>query len=115
MAQRIGIHFVCRDDLGVTRLPNARFESRAWRVAEKTARTAEYVALHQGQGEQSYRQGRIITYRRDAKRPEPICVRLRDRRQEPPMAGPDTRRADYGDQQTISQIDAAEAFRWVSR
>lgn len=70
MAQRIGIHFVCRDDLGVTLLPKARFESRAWRVAEKTARTAEYIALHQGQGEQSYRQGRIITYRRDAKRPE---------------------------------------------
>lgn len=69
MSQRFGVHFVCRDDRGVTVLANGQFESRAWRVAEKTARAAQYIALHQGQGERSYRQGKVIAYRRDTKKP----------------------------------------------
>jgi len=64
---RIGIHFICRDDTGVSVLENGHFESRAWRVATSTAKAAEYIALHQRQGEPSYRQGRVISFRRDAK------------------------------------------------
>jgi hypothetical protein len=69
-SSRVGIHFVCRNDVGVTILNHGRFQSRAWRVAETTASTAEYIALHQGQGERSYRQGRIVAYDRDAEHPD---------------------------------------------
>jgi hypothetical protein len=66
---RIGIHLVCRDHTGVKDLLSGQFESRAWRVAESTARDAEYLALHQRQRDRSYRQGRIIRYDRDLQRP----------------------------------------------
>jgi hypothetical protein len=64
----IGIHFVCRDDQGVTVLSVSRFETRAWRVSEASARTVDYIALHQRKVDASYRQGRVISYRRDVKR-----------------------------------------------
>jgi hypothetical protein len=67
---RTGIHVICRDDTGVTILASDRFESRAWKTATKTANAAEYLALHQRQGEHSYRQGRIVSFRQDAKHPD---------------------------------------------
>jgi hypothetical protein len=67
---RRGIHFVCRDDQGVTVLAYGRFESRAWRVARVNVETAEFIALHQTKATSSYRQGRIVGYRPDVKRPD---------------------------------------------
>jgi transcriptional regulator with XRE-family HTH domain/predicted RNase H-like HicB family nuclease len=67
---RRGIHFVCRDDKGVSELADGTFESRAWRVSRANVEAAEYIALHQSKASPSYRQGRIIGYRFDTKRPD---------------------------------------------
>ncbi|HEX2685556.1 MAG TPA: hypothetical protein VHN14_03015 [Kofleriaceae bacterium] len=53
----------------MTDLPDGNFESRAWRVACSTVEAADYIALHQTKAALSYRQGPIISYRFDAKRP----------------------------------------------
>lgn len=67
-ASGVGIHLLCRDDLGVTELEDGTFETRAWRVDEKWLHSAAYVALHQRKSEPSYRQGRLIEFRVDAER-----------------------------------------------
>jgi len=67
-ASGVGIHLLCRDDLGVTELEDGTFETRAWRVNERWLHSAAYVALHQRKSERSYRQGRLVEFRVDAKR-----------------------------------------------
>lgn len=66
----IGIHVVCRNNKGVTELEGGRFETRAWRVSEDSARSATYIALHQRKIEHSYRQGRIVEARRATDSPD---------------------------------------------
>jgi hypothetical protein len=60
----VGLHFVCRGALNVRDLPDGTFESGVWVVADQHARTAEYIALHESRSMPSYRQGRILGYRR---------------------------------------------------
>jgi hypothetical protein len=43
---------------------------RAWRVGRGTIEAADYLALHQSKATASYRQGRIVGYRFDTKRPD---------------------------------------------
>lgn len=60
----VGLHFVCRGALNVRDLPDGTFETGVWVVADQHARTAEYVALHESKSGRSYRQGRILSFRR---------------------------------------------------
>jgi hypothetical protein len=61
-------HFVCAKDRGVLAAGPGRFWSGAWVVAEenvqKSLRYGAFLALHEAKSETSYRQGRIIDYRR---------------------------------------------------
>jgi len=61
-------HFVCAKDRGVASDTAGRFWSGSWVVAETNVqRSIEYgahLALHETKAEPSYRQGRIVEYRR---------------------------------------------------
>lgn len=63
------IYLLCRNDYGVTDHGDGTFDTRAWRVAEKWLRQGTRVALHASMTEPSYRQGWLVPYRRDARRP----------------------------------------------
>ena len=64
----VGYHFVCGRDLGVTDLGDGRFWSGSWVVAEgnvdASVRVGAYLALHEAKAEHSYRQGKIVGYRK---------------------------------------------------
>jgi hypothetical protein len=66
-----GYHFVCQRDRGVTPIENNQFWSGSWVVAEANVRTSikydAYLALHEAKSDVSYRQGRIINYRRSVR------------------------------------------------
>jgi hypothetical protein len=63
-----GYHFVCARGRGVTDIGEGRFWSGSWVVAENNARNSAqrsvYLALHESKAEPSYRQGKIVDYRR---------------------------------------------------
>jgi len=63
-----GYHFVCARGRGVTDIGEGRFWSGSWVVAEANARNSTqrsaYLALHESKAEPSYRQGKIVDYRR---------------------------------------------------
>ncbi len=64
-------HFVCAKDRGVIGAGPGKFWSGAWVVAEanvkKSIEYGAYLALHETKAETSYRQGRILDYRRGAR------------------------------------------------
>ncbi|MDH4992037.1 hypothetical protein QEZ48_14545 [Aquamicrobium lusatiense] len=61
-------HFVCAKDRGVIGAGPGKFWSGAWVVAEtnvkKSIEYGAYLALHETKAETSYRQGKILDYRR---------------------------------------------------
>lgn len=57
----IGMHFVCRDDIGVLDDGDGVFRTGSWKIDPRHAETVEYVALHSSRSEQSYRQGHVLT------------------------------------------------------
>jgi hypothetical protein len=63
-----GYHFVCQRDRGVMDHSHGRFWTGSWVVAEanvqKSLKYNSYVALHESKSDLSYRQGRILDYRR---------------------------------------------------
>jgi hypothetical protein len=63
-----GYHFVCERERGVTEAGTGRFWSGSWIVAEanvpKSIQVDAYLALHESKKERSYRQGRIVDFRR---------------------------------------------------
>jgi hypothetical protein len=63
-----GYHFVCEHDRGVTEIGEGRFWSGSWRVAEINVRNSlrydAYLALHESRSDMSYRQGKILDFRR---------------------------------------------------
>ncbi len=78
MAKKVlGIHLVCRQDLNVEHLENGYFKSGDWKIAERHARTAQYLALHETKNQQSYRQGIIESWERSEEHPDRIifCVK----------------------------------------
>jgi hypothetical protein len=64
-------HFVCAKDRGVLSNGPGKFWSGSWVVAEANVRKSiEYgalLALHESKAERSYRQGRILEYRRSSR------------------------------------------------
>lgn len=64
----IGYHLVCGRGRGVTEHQNGYFWSGSWVVAEDNARKSvergAYLALHESKAEKSYRQGKVIDFRR---------------------------------------------------
>jgi hypothetical protein len=64
----IGYHFVCGRGRGVTESDAGRFWSGSWVVAELNAQKSlargAYLALHEVKTEKSYRQGKIVDFRR---------------------------------------------------
>jgi hypothetical protein len=63
-----GYHFVCARDRGVNPAEPGHFWSGSWVVAEANVRNSlkhdAYLALHESKSDPSYRQGRILNYRR---------------------------------------------------
>jgi hypothetical protein len=63
-----GYHFVCARDRGVSPAEPGRFWSGSWVVAESNVRKSlkydSYLALHETKADVSYRQGKILNYRR---------------------------------------------------
>jgi hypothetical protein len=63
-----GYHFVCGGNRGVTEIGNGQFRSGSWVVAEANVKNglkyAAYLALHESKSDVSYRQGKILDYRR---------------------------------------------------
>jgi len=61
-------HFVCAKDRGVMAGGPGRFWSGSWVVAEanvkKSIEYGAHLALHETKAERSYRQGKIVDYRR---------------------------------------------------
>lgn len=76
-SQRVGIHLLCRDDLGVTEHEDGSFETRAWRINERWLRSPDYVALHQRKRDESYRQGQLLDYWPDDERPDRFVLLVR--------------------------------------
>jgi hypothetical protein len=66
-----GYHFVCQRDRGVTDHGNGQFWTGSWVVAEdnvqKSVKYKSYLALHESKSDLSYRQGRVLDYRRSAR------------------------------------------------
>jgi hypothetical protein len=66
-----GYHFVCARDRGVSPAEPGRFWSGSWVVAEANVRNSlkydAYLALHESKTTPSYRQGKILEYRRSAR------------------------------------------------
>jgi hypothetical protein len=64
-------HFVCAKDRGVLAAGPGRFWSGAWIVDEanvkKSIEFGAHLALHETKAEPSYRQGKVIDYRRGAR------------------------------------------------
>jgi hypothetical protein len=63
-----GYHFVCDRERGVTNAGDGRFWSGSWVVAEanvpKSIQRGAYLALHETKSQTSYKQGRIVDFRR---------------------------------------------------
>lgn len=63
-----GYHFVCSKDRGVIEVEDGQFWSGSWVVSEQNVQTSikyvAYLALHETKAQNSYRQGRILNYRR---------------------------------------------------
>ncbi|MBM3527489.1 MAG: hypothetical protein FJX62_05320 [Alphaproteobacteria bacterium] len=66
-----GYHFVCARDRGVSPAEPGHFWSGSWVVAEGNVRNSlkydAYLALHESKTAPSYRQGKIVRYRRSAR------------------------------------------------
>jgi len=64
----VGYHFVCDQGRGVTEANDGCFWSGSWVVAEshvqRSLEYGAYVALHAARNELSYRQGKIINFRK---------------------------------------------------
>lgn len=62
-----GFHFVCPDELGVTKNADGTFSTGIWAVAEAVADRARtvgaYIALHNNKSERSYLQGTLKSWR----------------------------------------------------
>lgn len=67
----VGFHFVCGRDLGVTQIGHGQFWSGSWVVAEDRVEASMaaggYIALHESKAEPSYRQGKIVGFRKAAR------------------------------------------------
>jgi hypothetical protein len=67
----VGYHFVCERGRGVTEASSGRFWSGSWVVAEsnvsKSIQRGAYLALHEAKSEMSYRQGKIVDFRRSVR------------------------------------------------
>jgi hypothetical protein len=67
----IGYHFVCARDRGVSPANPGLFWSGSWVVAEDNVRNSlkhnAYLSLHESKANPSYRQGKILDYRRSAR------------------------------------------------
>ncbi|HEV7414646.1 MAG TPA: hypothetical protein VGN98_00705 [Tianweitania sediminis] len=63
-----GYHFVCEKDHGVIDLGDGRFWSGTWTVSDadvdKSLDAGAYLALHETKSQPSYRQGKIVGYRK---------------------------------------------------
>lgn len=63
-----GYHFVCKNARGVTEDTPGRFRTGSWVVAEsnvqKSLTHGAYIALHESRPDASYRQGKLLGYRR---------------------------------------------------
>lgn len=64
----VGYHFVCQYDRGVETNGDGTFWSGSWVVAEDNVKNSlkhgAYLALHSSKSEASYRQGKIVDYRK---------------------------------------------------
>ena len=68
----VGIHLVCRKGLSVEDLGNGYFKSGHWKIAESSAKTAQYLALHESKNQSSYKQGIIEKWKGSEERPDRI-------------------------------------------
>ncbi len=63
-----GYHFVCKNARGVAEDSAGKFRTGSWVVAEsnvqKSLKCGAYIALHESKPDTSYRQGKLIGYRR---------------------------------------------------
>lgn len=63
-----GYHFVCKNARGVTEDIAGKFRTGSWVVAEsnvqKSLKYGAYIALHESRPDTSYRQGKLLGYRR---------------------------------------------------
>jgi hypothetical protein len=70
----IGFHFVCDREKGVTSNPDGTFWSGTWVVdvahAERAPEVGAYLALHDNKKSASYKQGRIIEWRKTDREPD---------------------------------------------
>jgi hypothetical protein len=73
----LGIHLVCRQDRNVDNLGDGYFKSGYWRIAERHAKTAKYLALHESKNQLSYRQGIIEDWKPDPERPGRIFFHIK--------------------------------------
>ena len=65
MAKKVvGIHLVCRKGLNVEDFGNEYFKSGHWKISESSAKTAQYLALHESKNQSSYKQGVIENWER---------------------------------------------------
>ena len=64
----LGYHFVCSKGRGVSEEADGRFWSGSWVVAEQNVkesiRRGAYLALHETKAATSYRQGKVVAYRK---------------------------------------------------
>ena len=78
MAKKVvGIHLVCRQGLRVEELGNGCFKSGHWKIAESSANTAQYLALHESKNQPSYKQGIIEKWDRSEERPDRITFYIK--------------------------------------
>lgn len=67
--QVIEIHLICRNYLNVEDSSDGYFYSGYWKIAERHAKTAQYLALHESKTHQSYKQGLIEDWELSQERP----------------------------------------------
>ena len=78
MAKKVlGIHLVCRQGLNVEDLDNGYFKSGHWKIAESSAISAQYLALHESKNQPSYKQGIIEKWERSEERPDRIIFYIK--------------------------------------
>lgn len=73
----IRIHLVCRNSLNVEDSGDGYFDSGHWKIAERRANTAQYLALHKSKVQQSYKQGVIEGWEPSQERPGRITFRVK--------------------------------------
>ena len=58
------LHLICRDDAHLTDLGDGRFETGFWAIKAEHGDDLQFLALHERKAALSYRQGRVLGWRR---------------------------------------------------